>query len=96
MVGFGIRKKYVNECKKTEIVTSRRFVCEKEGIQGIDKQDNKTRKARVETRCGCNAGIVIVYNQDSGKYMVIDFIAEHNHNLHLSTTVHMMPSRFGI
>jgi hypothetical protein len=29
MVGFGIRKKYVNECKKTEIITSRRFCVRK-------------------------------------------------------------------
>jgi hypothetical protein len=34
-----------------------------------------------------------VYNQDSVKYMVSDFVAEHNHYLHLSTTVHMMPSQ---
>jgi zinc finger SWIM domain-containing protein 3 len=44
MTGFSIRKEYVNKCKKTEIVTSRRFVCEKEGIRGIDKRDSKTRK----------------------------------------------------
>jgi zinc finger SWIM domain-containing protein 3 len=93
MTGFSIRKEYVNKCKKTGIVTSRRLVCEKEGIRGIDKRDSKTRKPRAETRCGCNAHLVIVYNRDSGKYMVTDFIAEHNHNLHLSTTVHMMPSQ---
>jgi hypothetical protein len=32
-----------------------------------------------------------VYNQDNDKYMVSDFVAEHNHYLHLSTTVYMMP-----
>jgi zinc finger SWIM domain-containing protein 3 len=37
MAGFSIRKKYVNKCKKTGIVTSRRFVCEKKGIRGKDK-----------------------------------------------------------
>jgi zinc finger SWIM domain-containing protein 3 len=86
MTGFSIRKECVNKCKKTGIVTSRRFVCEKEAIRGIDKRDTKTRKPRAETRCGCNARLGIVYNRDSGKYIVIDFIAEHNHNLHLSTT----------
>jgi zinc finger SWIM domain-containing protein 3 len=87
MTSFGIRKEYVNKCKKTRIVTLRRFVYEKEGIRGI------ARKAQAEIRCVCNACIVIVYNQDSGKYMVTDFIAEHNHNLHLSTIVHIMSSQ---
>jgi len=93
MTGFSIRKEYVNKCKKTGIVTSRRFVCEEEGIWGIDKRNTKIRKPRAETRCGCDARLGIVYNRDSGKYIVTDFIAEHNHNLHLSTTVHMMPSQ---
>jgi hypothetical protein len=30
--GYSIRKEYVNKCKKTRIVTSRRLVCENEGI----------------------------------------------------------------
>lgn len=36
-VRFGIRKKYANKLKKTGIITYRRFVNEKEGIQGKDK-----------------------------------------------------------
>jgi zinc finger SWIM domain-containing protein 3 len=47
----------------------------------------------VETRCVCNAHLVIVYNRDSGKNIGTDFIAEHNHNLDLSTTMHMMQSQ---
>ena len=31
-VGFSIRKKYVNKCKKNGMVTSRRFMCTKEGV----------------------------------------------------------------
>jgi zinc finger SWIM domain-containing protein 3 len=93
MTGFSIRKEYVNKCKKTGIVSSRRFVCEKEGIRGIDNRYSKTRKPLAETICGCNARLVIAYNRDNGKYIVTDFIAEHNHNLHLSTIVHMMPSQ---
>ena len=37
--------------------------------------------------------MVIVLNQDSKKYVVSEFIAEHNHYLHLPSTVHMMPSQ---
>ena len=94
MAGFSVRKEYVNKCKQTRIVISGRFMCEKEGIRGKDKRDSKTRKARAETRCGCNARIVIAYNRDSGKYIVTNFIVEHNYSLHLSTTVHMMSSQW--
>jgi zinc finger SWIM domain-containing protein 3 len=93
IAGFSIRKEYVNKCKKTRIVTSRRFTCGKEGLRYIDKQNSNIKKSRAKIRCGCDAHLVIVYNRDSGKYIVSDFIAEHNHNLHLSTTVHMMPSQ---
>jgi zinc finger SWIM domain-containing protein 3 len=91
--GFSIRKEYVNKCKKTGIFTSRRLVCEKEGIRCNDKRNSNIKKPRAETRCGCDARLVFVYNRDSGKYMVSDFVAEHNHNLHLPTTVHMMSSQ---
>ena len=37
--GFSIRKEYVNKCKKTGVVSSRRFVCAKEGVGGKDKRD---------------------------------------------------------
>jgi zinc finger SWIM domain-containing protein 3 len=91
--GFSIRKEYVNKCKKTGIITSRRLVCGKEGLRCIDKRNSNIKNSRAETRCGCDARLVIVYNRDSGKYIVSDFVAEHNHNLHLSTTIHMMPSQ---
>jgi hypothetical protein len=60
---------------------------------GIDKRDRKIRKSQVKTRCRCNAHLIIAYNRDSGKYIMIDFIIGHNNNLHLSTTKHMMPSQ---
>ena len=68
-------------------------MCKKEGIRYNDKRNNNIKKPQAETRYGCDAHLVIVYNRDSGKYMVSDFIAKHNHYLHLSTTVHMMPSQ---
>ncbi|XP_050244117.1 protein FAR1-RELATED SEQUENCE 5-like [Quercus robur] len=91
--GFSIRKEYVNKCKKTGVVTSRRFVCAKEGVRGKDKRDQNVKNPRVETRCGCEARLVIVLNRDSKKCMVSEFIAEHNHYFHLPSTVHMMPSQ---
>ena len=91
--GFSIRKENVNKCKKTGVVTSRRFVCAKEGVRGKDKGDRNIKNPWAETRCGCEACLVIVLNWDSKKYVVNEFIAEHNHYLHLPSTVHMMPSQ---
>jgi hypothetical protein len=42
-IGFSIRKEYVNKCKKIGIVTSRRLVCEKEGIRCNDKRNNNIK-----------------------------------------------------
>ncbi|XP_050290454.1 protein FAR1-RELATED SEQUENCE 5-like [Quercus robur] len=91
--GFSIRKEYVNKCKKTRVVTLRRFVCAKEGVRGKDKRDQNVKNPRAETRCGCEARLVIVLNRDNKKYVVSEFIAEYNHYLHLPSTVHMMPSQ---
>ena len=75
------------------MVTSRRFVCAKEGVRGKNKRDQNVKNPRAETRCGCETRLVIVLNRDSKKYVVSEFIAEHNHYLHLPSTVHMMPSQ---
>ena len=91
--GFSIKKEYVNKCKKTKVVTSRRFVCAKEGVRGKDKRNQNVKNPRAKTRCGYEARLVIVLNRDSKKYVVSEFIVEHNHYLHLPSTVHMMPSQ---
>ncbi|KAL4638866.1 hypothetical protein ACB092_03G177800 [Castanea dentata] len=93
---LALEKSTLNKCKKTGVVTSRRFVCAKEGVQGKDKRDQNIKNPRVETRCGCEAHLVIVLNRDSKKYVVNEFIAEHNHYLHLPSTVHMMPSQWKV
>ncbi|XP_030970696.1 protein FAR1-RELATED SEQUENCE 5-like [Quercus lobata] len=91
--GFSIKKEYVNKCKKTGVVTSRRFVCTKAGVRGKDKRDQNVKNPRAETRCVCEARLVIILNRDSKKYVVSEFIVEHNHYLHLPSTVHMMLSQ---
>ena len=60
--GFSIRKEYVNKFKKTRMVTLRRFVCAKEGVRGKNKRDQNVNNPRAETRCGCEARLVIVLN----------------------------------
>ncbi|KAL4606835.1 hypothetical protein ACB092_09G132800 [Castanea dentata] len=56
-------------------------------------RDQNIKIPRAETRCGCEARLVIILNRDSKKYVVNEFIAEHNHYLQLASTVHMMPSQ---
>ena len=94
--GFSTRKEYVNKCKKTRVVTSRRFVCAKEGVRAKDKKYLNIKNPRAETRCGCESRLVIVLNQDSKKYVVNEFIAKHNHYLHLPSIMHMMPSQWKV
>ncbi|XP_028068135.1 protein FAR1-RELATED SEQUENCE 5-like [Camellia sinensis] len=53
-VGFSIRKEYAHKSKTGEI-TSRTFVCSKEGLRKSDKRDFAVRIPRAETRTGCDA-----------------------------------------
>ena len=46
---FNVRRHYENKNKSGE-VTSRRFVCAKEGHRGIGKGDNLGKRDRAETR----------------------------------------------
>ncbi|XP_043710488.1 protein FAR-RED IMPAIRED RESPONSE 1-like [Telopea speciosissima] len=63
--------------------------------QGIRKKDNRVDDAtnsRAETRTDCQArfGIYLLKN---GKFECHDFIEEHNHELHVATTAHLMRSQ---
>ncbi|CAL5442325.1 unnamed protein product [Camellia sinensis] len=53
-LGFSIRRGYVNKSKDGQI-TSRQFVCNKEGFQVVDKRDPLTKNPRQEVRTGCQA-----------------------------------------
>ncbi|KAK3006585.1 hypothetical protein RJ639_017608, partial [Escallonia herrerae] len=56
-MGFGVRKDYSNKNRKDEVVTSEKFVCNKEGFRGIDKHDYLYKAPRAETRTGCHREI---------------------------------------
>ncbi|KAK8958056.1 Protein FAR1-RELATED SEQUENCE 5 [Platanthera zijinensis] len=90
---FGIRKEYGNKCRKTKVLTSRRLVCDREGLRGKDVRDHKTNRARAKSRCGCDARMTVILNRDTKKYIVSEFVQEHNHQLHHSSTVHMIRSQ---
>ncbi|XP_050907553.1 protein FAR1-RELATED SEQUENCE 5-like [Lathyrus oleraceus] len=86
-VEFGVKKQYYHN-NKNGIITSYKFVW-KEGLRKPDKRDYKTINPGTETRTNCQARLGIK-NMD-GKFMVVYFVKEHNHNLHLQETTHMLP-----
>lgn len=79
LVGFSVRKDWVNRSKVHGQVVSRKFTCSKEGYRRKDKRDINVKKHRKETRTGCLAHIIIT-RQSNGKYQVTHFEAKHNHD----------------
>ncbi|KAK8942794.1 hypothetical protein KSP39_PZI009288 [Platanthera zijinensis] len=90
---FVIRRMYENKCRKTKVLTSMRFVCDREGIRGKDVCDHKTNRARAELRCGCDASMTVILNRDTKMYVISEFAQERTHQLHHSTTVDMIRSQ---
>ncbi|KAM4072621.1 hypothetical protein ACB094_11G152300 [Castanea mollissima] len=92
-VGFDVRKHYINKSKNDGKVTSRGFVCAKQGIRGKEKEDMIRTRNRDDTRTNCPVRFYVSLVRESGKFKVSDFVGEHNHILHLSETVYMMRSQ---
>lgn len=92
-MGFNVRKYYANKSKKDNIVTSRRFLCSKQGHRDTDKRDHLVIEPRAETRTQCPVRMCILLNRSSGKYYVHDFVSEHNHILHYAECAHMLSSQ---
>lgn len=92
MVGFSVRKDFLNKSKVNGTVVSRRFTCFKEGYRRKDKRDVNVKKPRKQTRTGCLAQMTIS-RQPNGKYCVIHFEAKHNHEGVGPHLVHMLPSQ---
>ncbi|KAF7807305.1 protein FAR1-RELATED SEQUENCE 5-like [Senna tora] len=87
-IGFGVRRSFTNKSKKHGSITSCRFVCCIEGVRAKDKRDYLTINPRPETRTDCKARMAISYT--NGKFKVYEFVEEHNHDLHLPQTSHML------
>ncbi|XP_010277289.1 PREDICTED: protein FAR1-RELATED SEQUENCE 4-like [Nelumbo nucifera] len=75
-VGFGIRKRFVRRSKIDNEVIGRTYVCSREG----EKVQRKTDNPRPTTRLGCKA-MMKVKRCFSGKWVVINFFEQHNHEL---------------
>jgi zinc finger SWIM domain-containing protein 3 len=79
VVGFSVRKDWLNRSKVHGLVVSRKFTCSKEGYRRKDKRDLNVKKRQKETRTGCLAHMIVT-RQPDGKYRVTHFEAEHNHD----------------
>ncbi|KAI8527746.1 hypothetical protein RHMOL_Rhmol12G0098500 [Rhododendron molle] len=95
-MGFSVRREFSNRNKKTGEVTSRKYVCCKEGFRAPDQRDYKTKIPRAETRTGCNAHMSIRLDREKAKYVVYSFNATHNHDLQNEKIAHMLPSHRNI
>ncbi|XP_059639222.1 protein FAR1-RELATED SEQUENCE 5-like [Cornus florida] len=90
-IGFSIRKEYSN--KVNGRITSRAFVCSKEGVKGTDKRDVFRKTPWAKTRTNCGARMVIIYDKTKAKYVVSKFVESHNHPFIIAECSHMMPSQ---
>ena len=81
LVGFNIRKDEIKR-NKNNIVTSRRWVCAKEGLRIRKNEANlNCMRERPITRSGCKAAFRIRFERKSGEWVVGEFKREHNHDL---------------
>ncbi|KAI4324312.1 hypothetical protein L6164_023863 [Bauhinia variegata] len=90
-IGFKVRKRYINKRKEDGAITSCRYVCCKEGHRKVDKRDVLVAKHRAETRTECKARIALCLAKN-GKFVIHEFVEEHNHPLQLPETIHILAS----
>lgn len=80
MVGFCVRRAYLNK-KNEGHISSRLFVCNKEGFRVVDKRNPLAKNPRQEVRTGCKARLTIKWDKRIRKFVVSDFVEQHNHPL---------------
>lgn len=87
-VGFSIRASDLYRSKRTGEITSRRFVCTK---QGFHKRKDMLKHPRTSKREGCKASMH-VKRRDSGRWVVVKAIKDHNHDFMSVRKVHGLRS----
>lgn len=76
--GFNVRKGCSEKTSKN-VRKSRAYVCSKEGFRP-KSVSAEPKKHRPETRTGCQAHMTVKITT-SGKYVVTEYVADHNHDL---------------
>ncbi|KAK2662456.1 hypothetical protein Ddye_001030 [Dipteronia dyeriana] len=95
-MGLSIRKDTFRKNRRTGEITSRIFVCSKEGSRSKDKHDVLTIKPRVETRTSCGAQMSFKIDRNKNKFYVNHFVEMHNHPFVRQECTHMLPSQLKI
>jgi hypothetical protein len=71
-------------------------VCSKEGHRKQDKRDHLTKCPHAEIRTDCKVRMSLILDQHAESYIVSDLVLEHNHDLYLPETSHLMASKRNI
>ncbi|KAL3351041.1 hypothetical protein AABB24_023440 [Solanum stoloniferum] len=93
-VGFSTRVSSSRRSRKDGAIIQRSFVCAKEGFRNLNEKrtkDREIKRPRTVTRVGCKAALSVKI-QDSGVWVVSNFVKEHNHELVPPDQVHCLRS----
>ena len=95
--GFSIRKDDL-KYDKNHMAISRRWVCSREGYRSTKNADHdeRVREPRGLTRVGCLATLRVKYDRKTGKWVVKDFVNDHNHPLVKPCGVPFLRSHRGV
>ncbi|KAK9922614.1 hypothetical protein M0R45_031071 [Rubus argutus] len=93
-IGFSMRKDALRRGKDIE-VSIRQWCCSCQGFRPDDDANcpKRVRTARKETRTGCKAVFLVNYCTKNKRYVVRNFITDHNHELVPSADSHFLRSR---
>ncbi|XP_027169197.1 protein FAR-RED IMPAIRED RESPONSE 1-like [Coffea eugenioides] len=89
--GFGTRLSKGHKDKNSDMMLDRVFCCSHEGKRPKDKRNMVVKCPRAETRCDCGARMKISCRQ-AEKYRVVQFVAQHNHELSTPSKTHLFRS----
>lgn len=64
----------------------------REGFRKKKKGANEAKCPHLETRIGCPASLTIRLTAN-GKYHLIEFVPNHNHQLAIASTIHMLKAK---
>lgn len=87
--GFSLRRGKVRHAANNNEITSRQYVCSKEGARQPKFLNTKTMKRRPRpiTRFGCQFEVVINHNPDMNVWYVHKYVDKHNHAMARSNEV---------
>ncbi|XP_023768352.2 protein FAR1-RELATED SEQUENCE 5-like [Lactuca sativa] len=96
--GFDVRLGRVQK-KKNGIITNRHLVCNREGnpntskVDTLDIEHKKTQRRKDLFRRNCKTKVVLEIIPDTLKYVVSDFVEQHNHELFSKSNMYLSRSK---